>query len=351
MKISDYLKETPSILNEIINRADKLFEAVRTETIKKIIITGSGTSYHAGVQVQAYMQKHLGISIQAVYPFAVTKDFFAGADDETLFIGISQGGSSYSTYRAMQLAKEHHCKVASMAGMENALIDEAADVVLTVQCGEEKVGAKTKGFYSTKLQLMLLALEIARETKRLSAEGYAEEIQAIKEAVNKAEGTLKASEKWIEKNQSVLKEAAEIRIIGTADFYGDTLESALKLLETLRIPVTGYEFEEFVHGIYNAVNENSTIIILDSGNEKRISKLVEVLSQWTDKIYSIGPNVEENGRNFKLDLGGNLEYQTFHYIIPLQLICDRIPPLNGVDPGVPKDPKFHMKLESKKINH
>lgn len=72
----------------------------------------------------------------------ITKDTFKGKNEKTLIIGISQGGSSYSTYNAMKLAKECGCITASMAGCENALIDEAADYILTVYCGEEKAGAK-----------------------------------------------------------------------------------------------------------------------------------------------------------------------------------------------------------------
>ena len=53
----------------------------------------------------------------------------------------------------------------------------------------------------------------------------------------------------------------EIRVTGPAAIYGDVLESALKLLETMRCPVSGYEFEEFIHGIYNAINEDSMVFI------------------------------------------------------------------------------------------
>ncbi len=40
--------------------------------------------------------------------------------------------------------------------------------------------------------------------------------------------------------------------------FGTVQEGALKMLETLRCPVAGYEFEEFIHGIYNAFDERST---------------------------------------------------------------------------------------------
>src|SRR4051812_4710033 len=340
MSIQEYMQETPVKMKEIIQAADQLFAEVRTREIDRIVVTGSGTSFHSGLQTQKLMQHFAGVRVDAYYPFAINTETFLGNPSKTLVVGISQGGSSYSTYNAMKIAKEAGCLTASMAGQDDALIDEVADFVLTVQCGEELSGAKTKGFYCTKLNLTLLALQLARETGKLSKEDYDKEISELEKTADQFLKTYDTSLQWIETNKEKLAQAKDIRVIGTSEIYGDTLESALKLLETMRIPVTGYEFEEFIHGIYNAVNEDSTIIILDTGVEKRVEKMIEVLSGWTEHIYVIGSNVSEDSQNLKADFVNHPYYRTYEYIIPIQLICAQIPPLRGVDPSIPKDPKF-----------
>ncbi|MEH7121019.1 SIS domain-containing protein [Neobacillus vireti] len=350
MRIQDYLQETPARMNEIMEQADEIFAEVRTKDIDRIVVTGSGTSFHSGLQVQKAMQHFAGIRVDVYYPFEIDEQTFIGDNSRTLLIGISQGGSSYSTYNAMKTAKEKGCLIASMAGQENALIDELADFILTVRCGEELAGAKTKGFYCTKLNLTLLALQLARETGKLSKEQYEEEIAELRKSSDHFLKIYDTALQWVETNKEKLAEAKEIRVVGTSEIYGDTLESALKMLETLRVPVTGYEFEEFVHGIYNAVNENSTLIILDTGAEKRVEKLRNVLSDWTEHIYVIGKDAEESSQNMKADFINHPYYKTFEYIIPIQLICAIVPALKGVNPSIPKDPQFHMKLESKKFN-
>ncbi|WP_342043760.1 SIS domain-containing protein [Bacillus sp. OTU2372] len=350
MRIEDYMQETPVKMKEIIQKADQLFAEVRTKEINRIVVTGSGTSFHSGLQTQKLIQHFAGVLVDAYYPFAINTETFIGDSSKTLVIGISQGGSSYSTYNAMKIAKESGCMTASMAGQVDALIDEVADFILTVQCGEETAGAKTKGFYCTKLNLTLLALQLARETGKLSADDYAKEINDLEKTTDQFLKTYDAALQWIEMNKEKLSQAKDIRVVGTSEIYGDTLESALKLLETMRIPVTGYEFEEFVHGIYNAVNQDSTIIILDTGVEKRVEKLIEVLSGWTENIYVIGRDVKESPQNMKAEFINHPFYKTYEYIIPVQLICAQIPPLRGVDPSIPKDPRFHQKLESKKIS-
>ncbi len=349
MRVEDYMRETPEKMKEIIQNADQLFAEVRTLNIERMIVTGSGTSFHAGLQTQKLMQRLTGIRVDAYYPFMIDKETFIGDNSKTLVIGISQGGASNSTYGAMKLAKEAGCMVASMAGKEGAVIDEAADYILTVHCGEEKAGAKTKGYYCTKLNLTLLALQIAREASKLTENEYANDIASIEKSADQFLKTYHASLDWINTNKEKLTQAKDIRVIGTSEIYGDTLEGALKLLETMRIPVTGYEFEEFIHGIYNAINEDSTIIILDTGVEPRVEKMVKVLSGWTNSIYVIGNkgNVPDSSQNLKTEFINHQYYKTYEYIIPIQMICAQIPILKGVDPSIPKDPQFHQKLESK----
>ena len=347
--IESYMLETPERMQEIIEKSPKLFAEVKQAPIKRIIITGSGTSYHSGLQMSSLMRKLLKIDVRSMYPFELTEDTFLNDNEHTLVVGISQGGSSYSTYNAMKLAKKHGCMTASMAGPENAFIDEVADYILTVACGEELAGAKTKGFYCTKLNLLLLALNIGLENGTVTDEAYHKQIADAKEAANHFRAVFDASEAWIEDHKEELKEIKDIRITGPAAIYGDILESALKLLETMRCPVTGYEFEEFIHGIYNAINEESTVFILDNGNETRSDKMKEVLSDWSETIY-LFTNYESKNTDLFLPTVADNEMLTFNFIIPLQLICAKIPALRGVDPSIPKDPQFHMKLGSKKFN-
>ena len=351
--IESNLRETPAKLLEIVQGADALFAGIRERKYERILLTGSGTSFHSAAQVCAFMQRTLGIEVSALYPFMITEGTFDDSHakgHKTLLVGISQGGASFSTYNAMKLAREKGAETASMAGTENAFIDEQANHVLTVHCGEEKVGAKTKGFYCTKLNLMLMALQMAKAQGRRSEAEYGNFVSGVQAAAGCFETVYGQAERWIEANRERFAAAQNIRVVGTQEMYGDTLEGALKLLETMRLPVTGYEFEEFVHGVYNAIDENSTLFILDSGTEERVHKLVHVLSAWTENIYVIGRDVPAGDRHLKADIYDDPDLQTFNFLLPIQLICAKIPGMKGIDSSKPKDPEFHMKLGSKRFN-
>jgi len=346
--LEQYIQETPEKMYNIIFGSPELFKDVREIDLERIVITGSGTSYHAGLTVKGFIQKYAGIPVDVLYPFQM-KEYIFTNPKQTLVIGISQSGTSYSTYHAMKLAKERLCRIASMAGKPDAMIDEIADDILTVECGEEgDLVPKTKGYYCTMLNLMLFTLEWAKAHKKVSKECFEKIMINLKETIQQIPEIIETSKIWIENQKENLIVTQDIRVVGTADIYGNTLEGALKMLETLRVPVSGYEFEEFIHGVYNAINEKSTIFLLDTGVESRILKMKEVLSEWTRHVHIIGVSAQDE-KDFFVKSAGNSDFIVFEYLLPIQLICSSISFAKGIDISGPKDPKFHAKLQSKKL--
>lgn len=349
MRMQSYLKETPQRMKEMIAYASEIFSEVVREDFERILITGSGTSYHAGLQMREMIKHFTRIPVDVFFPFEINSNTFFGTPKRTLCIGISQTGTSLSTYKAMEMAKDAGCIVASMAGKENTLIDELVDFSLTVHCGEENVEPKTKGYYCTKLNLALFSLYLSRERGLLTEPQFLEEIARIEECIEKFDTIYADSKTWIKDNKTMFTETGNMWFIGTRDIYGDILECAIKVVESIRIPAIGYEFEEFLHGIYNAIDEDSTVIIFDTGLEKRIHALVSVLAKWTDAIYIIGKNVPKSPKNMVIDFIEHPFYKTFECILPIQLMCAEIPPLKGINPEVSKDPLFNKKMEIRKV--
>ncbi len=143
-------------------------------------------------------------------------------------------------------------------------------------------------------------------------------------------------------NALALRDSADIRLTGPATLFGTVQEGALKMLETLRCPVSGYEFEEFIHGIYNAFNAQSALIMLDPQPDARQDRLVQILGEWTPSIYRIGPQVENNGLNLNFRLSMMRTLPSLN--ISFRYKCyARYYPAKGINPAIPKDPQFHQK--------
>ena len=158
------IRETPIRMMEIVENHQNLFKEVVKNRYQKIIITGSGSSYHAGVAAKECMLKYMQIPVEVLYPFEIESYIFQNSQT-TLVIGISQSGTSLSTYRAMKRAKKHGCHIASMSGRDDnaVVLNEVADYILTVKCGEEgDLQPKTKGMLCTIANLMLLGVYWAK---------------------------------------------------------------------------------------------------------------------------------------------------------------------------------------------
>lgn len=350
MQVEDYMNETPLRLLEMLTQTrEDLWRAAQALTergVTRIILTGSGTSYHGALTARTFMQRWCALPVDVCWPFMLDDETLARSG-KALVVGISQGGGSLSTLAAMERARNVGHITASMAGVAPATIDRAADYILTVPCGEETAGAKTKGYHCTVLNLMLLALAVAGQQQRLDGEQRRSLLLRMEKTFNHLPALVTASQAWAQTNALALRDSADIRLTGPATLFGTVQEGALKMLETLRCPVSGYEFEEFIHGIYNAFNAQSALIMLDPQPDARQDRLAQILGEWTPSIYRIGPQVENNGLNLNLPFVNDEDFAVFEYIIPLQMLCAILPPQKGINPAIPKDPQFHQKMKSK----
>ena len=61
------IRETPIRMMEIVENHQNLFKEVVKNRYQKIIITGSGSSYHAGVAAKECMLKYMQIPVEVLY--------------------------------------------------------------------------------------------------------------------------------------------------------------------------------------------------------------------------------------------------------------------------------------------
>lgn len=345
-RIEDYIRDTPTWLERIRTASGPRFADVAKQRFDRIMLVGSGTSYHGALQTEQAVRERTGLEVRTAYPFQVTREML-GDGRGTLLVGISQGGASLSTFDAMQLAKDAGCTVASMSAADDAYIDQLADHRLPLEIGEELAGAKTKGYYGTKLTVLQLAQAIGTANGTLDQAAVDDADARLDRTIARFADVYERSHDWVSSRIDDFAATRDLRFVAPSSLYGDALEIALKTLETIRVPVAGYEFNEFIHGIYNAVNEDSHVVFLDDGSEPRMARMVEVLGEWTDHVSVIA---NHDAPYVSLDLGEvpNDEYATFLYPIAGQLLAALVPWEKGYDPTPPKDPTFHERLASKR---
>lgn len=356
-KMYEYICETPDVLTGIIYRrkeiAENFVNYYKDKVIEQIYIIGSGTSYHAGLSAKAYLEEILNIKIFNMYPtqFALNEKVF---NKKSLVIGVSQGGQSLSTVEGLDSAKQKGLYTAAVSENSNALIFKHAEVSARIEVGNENCGAKTKGYAGTTVTLLMMLTELAIKKGFITEEKAEEYRLRMFKVIQNMPDVIKASTGWYLRIRKEFLPAKRIIVVGYDNLYADVLEGALKILETVRQGVTGYDIEEFFHGIYNSISDSSHIIYLapSSSYKPRTLKLIEILSEWTPYHYLIsspeGINTECN-KNLICNFTEDPYFSAWEYIIPLQILSCQAPLDLGINPDIPKDPKFHQRIGSKKL--
>ncbi|MCI5773776.1 MAG: SIS domain-containing protein [Erysipelotrichaceae bacterium] len=357
-KMYDYICETPDVLKYIMDNCKTItYEFVdkyKNANIEQIYLLGSGTSFHASVNAKKYLEEILNVKVYPMYPTHFERNEKI-LNKNTLVVGISQGGQSLSTVAGLDAAKKQTLMTAAVSENPNALIFEHADTKTRIEVGNEKCGAKTKGFAGTTLTLIMMFTELALAKNIISEEKVNNYFCRINNVIANMPNVISVATNWYENIKDDFKNAKRVIVVGYDNNYGDVLEGALKILETIREGVAGYDIEEFFHGIYNSITEESYIFYLASNSDykERTSKLIEILSEWTPHNYWVGSpeeNVAYTDKDCVVkftedDLFGNLEY-----IIPMQIVACRASQDLGINPDIPKDPNFHARIGSKKLD-
>ncbi len=350
----EYIYETPKVLKNILEKRKNITEQFTNEfqarNINKIQIIGSGTSFHGGYATRGFLEKLLGIPVDAFYPIPF-KDSRTVLDEKTMVIGISQGGKSLSTVAGIDYAKSKGCyTVAITANDDGTRLSEHCDMTILLSCGSEYTGPKTKGYQATLLILVLLGIELALRQGKINDCEYNKIINRLKITITNQNDIIRLSENWYKTNKDELVKSRRMIIIGYESNYGTALEGRLKIQETVRYGVESYELEEFMHGIYNSINEDVFIIYLASaGNYKsRITKLKEFLSNYTKHNFIIGDLKTKNDpKVLDISFVDDPDFSIFEYILPLQCIAYYLSKDLGINPNIPKIENFHSLMESK----
>lgn len=330
----DYIYEQPEVLRRISEQRLRytqpfvnLYQEVKPD---RIYLVASGTSYNAAYASSHFMEEVLQCEV-SVYPPSSVPAIHA---KRPMMIFLSQGGNSTNTIAAIEARNE--LPVLALTGTETCRITEICPHVL-IGCGEETAGPKTKGYTATILTLYYMALEAAKAAGGESGIGYEEAVGECGKAISHMEENLKSADRWYADHEEALLHMKKCFIVGKEEGLPVAKESALKLLETILIPVGYFEFEEFLHGPSMAIDRDMAgIYLMPSMEDKdyqRMKRLAGFHREICHMSYMVG---EEGGENGGADCSlylGPWYTRVFGWILISQLIGARL----AVKKNVEKD--------------
>ncbi len=351
----DYIFESSTAVQSIVKNQDVILndcaEYLIEHHFKSLYLVGSGTSYNAALGVKKVMQSVLRRTVTVMHSMEfVDTEYLNGA--ETAVIGVSQGGRSKSTIEALHKARKAGAITLSMTSDLICPVASAAEVNIQLDVGIEDTGPKTKGYFGTMAELTLLALKIAEKEFLITKEDK----DSIQSEMLKSSDSIKeiglTAEDWYFNNREQLLSAHRIIVIGYDNVLSAESEGALKILEGLRCCVDGFEMEEFMHGIYHAIDNQTWIFALapEGRHRERLIRLLDYLEKRKGShnfvITSDTHNTYSNA--LKYPFHDSVYFASFEYVVPLQIIARLLSEEQGIDCNENDSPDFHRMMQSYK---
>jgi glucosamine--fructose-6-phosphate aminotransferase (isomerizing) len=231
--------------------------------VHQIQILACGTSLHAGLIGQFWLEQIAGISTQvrSASEFQVAPLPWM---DQTLTIAITQSGETADTLAALDLAKQQRLQPACL-GITNqpqAAIAQRVNHLLPTLAGAEMGVAATKTFLSQLMVFCLLALDLAYARGVLSQARLLHLIEAFQKLPDQIEALLNQQNDRIARLATQFTETQSMIVLGSGLHYPIALEGALKLKETTYIHAEGYAAGEFLHGPIALLDQTIPVLAL-----------------------------------------------------------------------------------------
>lgn len=321
-----YIKEEYQTNKNVLkNRKDNLREFLSLTKNKKYnrwVVLATGSSANTIECAKYYVEQILNINIEIKMPF-VFSNYNSQIEENTLYIGVTQGGHSFSTIEALKELKESSADTVAITANLQSTVCELCKAVIDIGCGNEKVGYVTKGFSATVLTFILMGLELAHLNNLVDKVKYNEEIQKIREAINYTDEVIEKTLRWYERNKEELVKGEIFAAIGYGPGYGVVREADTKITETVRTPMSGHELEEYMHGPYLALSNKDHIIFIETKSklENRQRDLKAYLEEYTNHTYTITYKKESENKH-DLTLGIDLDemISPLLFAIPIQIL-------------------------------
>ena len=309
--------------------------------INRIVITACGTSLHAGLVGEFYLEKFAQVPVEVEYAaeFRYRNPII---DSKTLVIAISQSGETADTLAAVLEAKQKKARIISICNVPGSTIARESDGVIYTKAGIEIGVASTKAFTTQITALYMFSIFLARikwiinkeEAKKLLTKLY-EVPELIRRILLKENHIYDIASKYYTKPSFLY--------LGRGISFPVAQEGALKMKEISYIHAEGYSAAEMKHGPIALIDENMPVVVVAlkaRSYEKIIGNISEVKAR-QGKVIAIATIGDTNIKNLVDDViyipDCEEELSAILSVIPLQLLAYYTAILRGCHVDQPRN--------------
>jgi glucosamine--fructose-6-phosphate aminotransferase (isomerizing) len=334
-------KVAMTFLAEGFKQAQEIADAVSSKQYEIVYITGSGTSYHAGLAAQ-YAFSTMTRFITSLIPASEFPSWVPSKPiRKSLLIAISQSGESSDVLAAAHVALEKNIDVLAVTNTQNSSLMKMSQYTLLTRAGEELAITATKSHIAQLMALFSLSTLFAETEGTNTADANQLSRQLLKAPKVIAE-TINSSNAKVQQLADKYSRQNFFFLLGSGANYATALEGALKLKEACNIFAEGFATREFLHGPIQLVDKKTTLffILAEDQLENAIHEIKRIrafdasvlsISEKTDKQLK-----EVSNEMIYVPTGFPKVFSHMIYIIPLQLFAYYSSVARGLNPDKPE---------------
>ncbi len=308
--------------------------------VRRLIILGCGTSWHAGLIGEYMLEEHARIPVEVEYASEFRYRNPIVREGTTVLV-ISQSGETADTLAAMREAQRKGARSLGIVNVVGSTIARESDGGVYIHAGPEIGVASTKAFTCQVAVLSLLTLAFGRR-RAMSPEAGVQVARELDGIPAKMEDILARSDAV----RAIAEEYARhhnFLYLGRGTNFPVALEGALKLKEISYIHAEGYPAAEMKHGPIALIDERMPVVFLctrDSAYDKVMSNMAEVRARRGSilAVATEGDREVAQKADHVLYVPRTIPMlQPLLSVIPLQLLAYHMAVLRGCDVDQPRN--------------
>ena len=296
-------------------------------SIQKIVIVSCGSSWHAGLIGQHYIESlsQIPVSVEYASEFRYRESLI---DEHTLVLAISQSGETADTVSSVKEAKKYGAQVVVICNVPHSSLTQETPFVLHTHAGVEIGVASTKTFTCQLAVLYFFAIDLGRKRKMLSKKKMVELIENFKKIPSAMTSLL--TEENLKKIQSISNRyynKANFLYLGRGLGFALALEGALKLKEISYIHAEGCHAGEMKHGPIALIDQNMPTVVL-ALRGRRYDKIISNIKEIKARDGQVVAIVSKGDRHIDRHVDEVIEVPfvesfltPFVTVIPLQIFA------------------------------
>ncbi|MGQ9505919.1 MAG: glutamine--fructose-6-phosphate transaminase (isomerizing) [Thermogutta sp.] len=308
--------------------------------VERIVLTGCGTSWHAGLVGEYQIESIARIPVEVEYASEL-RYRNPPLHRNTILFAITQSGETADTLAALRELKRKGYPTLAICNVVGSTIAQEADGGIYLHAGPEIGVASTKAFTSQCLVLGLLALYFGR-LRDLSFEAGIRIIEKLRELPDRVTAALECDQK-VRRIADRFYQCRNFLYLGRQFNFPTALEGALKLKEISYVHAEGYPAAEMKHGPIALVDEHTpSVFLLPQGPvyEKVLANMQEIKARGGPIIAVVEEGDQEAWRlaDEIIEVPSVDDFlQPIVFIIPLQLLAYHIAVARGCDVDKPRN--------------